>query len=270
MKTSTRALISAAIVTVATSSAAAAIISDGQLSGGMDSLSFDEFGSVDTTLSDTGFNGFEFSADFRGETATDGIKLYHWSQFSSSSSLRGGVEDTFTVTTGTPGEELVFNAVLRATGNSTTVSRPNPDGDYFGNSRLRLRAGGDLFRAATFNGSPAIDASFGKVGTDVGLVNDGTSIFGTTREFASVDFDAELVIPLRVTAGEAFPLAVSVDIDHTGAMETDMLNTATLSFDLPAGASITSTKGFGAPIPTPGALALLVPAGVAVSRRRRR
>ncbi len=272
MSTKTRIVTIAGCIAIAGSSAAATIIADGQISGFMnagDQPSFDAFGGINTTLNASGFNGFQFTADYIAETATDGIKLSHWSQFSSFSGLRGGIQDAFTVTTDTPGEELVFNAVLRATGNSTTVPRPNPDGDYFGNSRINLRAGGDLLNASVFNGSPAIDASFGKASAEVGVVNDGTSIFNSTRQFASVDFDAALVIPLRVIAGEAFPLAVSVGIDHTGAIDTDMFNTATLTFDLPVGATITSTKGFGAPIPSPGATVLLGVTGIVASRRRR-
>jgi hypothetical protein len=237
-----------------TAPASAQIISDSVLLGFFQpgGPTVETTGTVNTTLNYTDpFTGFAFSADYQGEITTNGIRLYHWSKFSTTSELRAGVQDTYTVTTDNPGEELVFNAVLRANGNSETVFNPNPVGNYAANVRVRMGAGGDLLNAEPFNGSPAIDASFGKVSGDFGIINNGSSIFGTTYDFASVDFDHQLVIPLRVTAGEPFPLAISVVIRHSLAAETNMLDTAVLTFELPAGATISSVKGFGTTEPAP-------------------
>jgi len=256
------------------------VITDAPISGYLNgaSSSISTTGSVDTSLSYMNF-GTTISAEYQASAETDGIKLFLASDNATFSGIRAGVDDTYTVSGSNVGDVINFNAILVLEGTSETLPRPNTDGDYFGHSHIDVSVAKSLFGAS----SEVIDAQFGKVNETHQLVV-GSSDFRTVRDYQFVDFTGanrlETVIPMSVTIGEAFQLAFSVGIDHTGDIGTNMLNTAFVEFDLGPGYSISSAKGFGtqsddlptSTVPEPSSLMLLglgAPALLAWRRKRK-
>lgn len=267
----TRTLTVLALCTTVTP-AIAAIIQSGEISGHSRSGGEFEYGASGSDVRNYPYSHHEASV------TTDGIKLLLNSTGSGFFNVTAGVSDTYTITGGTPGENLSLNAHLNIDGNSANLFTPVLNA-YFGHANINYGIGLVLNPhpenagiAAVAN--PVIDTGTGFVSGQFGV------LFGTGGEFSTahtaaqktVDFDVAIPVPLLVTVGEPFVLAVSVGIDHGALAETDMLGTVTLSFDLPAGYVISSELGFleAAPVPLPSALLFAISgiAGLWCSRMR--
>ncbi len=89
---------------------------------------------------------------------------------------------------------------------------------------------------------------------------------------AHADINFSVSTNLLVTLGEQFQLAYAVVLQPTFGIDADLTDTATVNFDVGPGLTLTSTNGFGAPVPEPSSFVLLA-AGLAsllVWRRARR
>lgn len=264
--------LSALALYILTAPAGAAIISSGDISGYSRSGGEFEYGATGSDV-----RAFP-NSHHEAHVTTDGIKLSLTSTASGFFNVTAGVTDTYTVTGGTPGEDLAFNAYLNINGDSANLFTPILNA-YFGHSNIDYGVGlainphpQNAGLAAVSN--PVIDTGTGFVAGQFGV------LFGTTGEFSiahtpeqkSVNFDVAIPVPLQITVGEPFVLAVSVGIDHTALAQTDMLGTATLSFDLPTGYGISSELGFvnATPVPLPSALLLAFPVIAALWHSRRR
>ncbi len=256
---------------LATMPAAATIIAGAPIGGHINStVSHLASGADAWTLSYTNGAGAFISADYQASVETDGIHLYLSTLNSSFAQVGGAVADVYTVSGGTPGETLSFDAHFHVSGTMVTVPYPNPLGDYAGSSRYSVSAGLGLNGTNTTSGNPVIDLPFGRFSQQVFVIHGPASPTSLRLEFAEVTLDDEFVIPLTVTVGDPFPLAFGLQVDHGTAIESNLLNTATVSFALPSGYSIDSVAGFGsAAVPLPPAALLFAPALLVLGAVRR-
>lgn len=257
-------MLSAFALYILTAPAGAAIISSGDISGHSRSGGEFEYGATGSDV-----RAFP-NSHHEAYVTTDGIRLSLTSTASGFFNVTAGVTDTYTVTGGTPGGDLALNAYLNINGDSANLFTPILNA-YFGHANIDYGVGlainpHPLNAGLAAVSNPVIDTGTGFVAGQFGV------LFGTGGEFSiahttgqkNVNFDVAIPVPLQITVGEPFILAVSVGIDHGALAHTDMLGTATLSFDLPTGYGISSELGFvdAAPVPLPSAL-LLALAGIA-------
>ena len=115
-----------------------------------------------------------------------------------------------------------------------------------------------------FDPSPYIDNVFGSVG--------GTFVNQFLNPGEAQPFSFELSAPLEgLAVGDSFTLAYSIVMQTASHMRIDATNTATVSFELPAGVTLVSENGFGTiGVPEPGACGVAVAALGSLLLRRRR
>lgn len=243
----------------------AGIISSGVITGSnggaSNRLGYTALGGSDTRILGPGMGPVSFNdaqSRHTGITATDGIKLRleDVNGESTFSTTFAGLVDTYTVVGGTPGATLAFNALFHFDGTST---RTPGVGGFFGESAVTAVAGlGISYDPTEGHGAvtilnPVIDAPLGRAVVSLNPIPIGTGA-------ASATFDHTLVVPLMVTEGTPFDLSFGVQIGHTGYLDTNMLSTATVTFDLPTGTTISSVNGFGTTpttvVPEPGTFAM--------------
>ncbi len=155
-------------------------------------------------------------------------------------------QDVFTVFGAVPGETVHVVSRFVATGTAILVISDNPGGLANGGSASlamcgpggSFACGGDSFSEAGFPPS--------YMGYAGDIVSDITSLPYLERVW---EFD--------VTAGVPFTMLYWLIVEALNGSLVDMANTATLSFDLPEGYSISSLGGFTSAVPVPGAMLLL-------------
>lgn len=239
-----------------TGNVAGAVITTGEISGYQRTNTENEYGASGSDVRDYDFSHHE------AFITTDGIKLSLTSNASGFFNVTGAVVDTYTISGGTPGETLNFNAYLNIEGSSENLFTPILSA-YFGRSDIDYGVGlainshpQNAGLAAIAN--PVIDDPRGFIAGQFGVVHGPGGEFSTanTPTQLQVDIDTSIPVPLAVTVGVPFDLAVSVGIDHGALVHTDMLGTATLFFDLPTGYQVSSDHGFfeAVVVPLPGAL----------------
>ncbi|MDJ0788654.1 MAG: hypothetical protein QNK05_17740 [Myxococcota bacterium] len=159
--------------------------------------------------------------------------------------LQAMVRDTYTVVGATAGTPVALTVSLHIEGD-VDVIQGHPLFPTSGNVDGLI--GGDFFGDSPFeiSGSPLI-AGPGRA------VTGGTFLFPNGPN--PIDLTASAVVGTRV--GDTFTLAYAVGLNMRGTVTADFTNTATVSFDLPPGVSLTSVNGFGTSVPEPSAAALL-------------
>ena len=171
------------------------------------------------------------------------------------SNVKTAVQDHYTLQGGSPGESVALTVRLEVDGQVSSTSFP---GAYFAEARI----GGGVSSGFDVSLLPSPFIPFGSQGQ----WTSGAVFPGETDDILVV---AETVI--NAIVGDPFTLGYMMNVDIGGGdLLADYTNTATVSFDLPPGITLTSANGFGTSVPEPRMLLLAVTGAAGLLRFGRR